>query len=71
MENALARTIGFENFAFVKVLMLNWPAILWCTRLTRAKSDAERARIEDTMFAQPALRGRPRRLSMGEVLTHP
>ncbi|KMS94281.1 hypothetical protein BVRB_022990 [Beta vulgaris subsp. vulgaris] len=57
MENAVVRTIGFENFAFVKILLLNWQTILWCTRLARARNDADRARIEDTMFAQPALRG--------------
>ena len=51
IENKLVTLMDFERFELVKELTLHKDRIVWCMRLARASSEAERREIEDEMTA--------------------
>ncbi|KAJ3184262.1 DEIH-box ATPase [Geranomyces variabilis] len=54
-ENELMALFDYDNFALVKLLTHNRDVIVWCTKLAKAESAAERAGVESEM-AQLGLR---------------
>ncbi|TPX60239.1 hypothetical protein PhCBS80983_g01906 [Powellomyces hirtus] len=48
-ENELMGLFDYDNFALVKLLTQNRDVIVWCTKLARAETPAERAAVEAEM----------------------
>ena len=53
-ETQLVQTLGFEHLDLVRLLVGNKAAVVACTRLGRAKSEAERAAITSEIAQTPA-----------------
>eukprot|EP01105_Mastigella_eilhardi_P003553 TRINITY_DN145_c0_g1_i1.p1 TRINITY_DN145_c0_g1~~TRINITY_DN145_c0_g1_i1.p1 ORF type:complete len:2180 (+),score=716.66 TRINITY_DN145_c0_g1_i1:39-6578(+) len=54
METQLVGLLGYDKFAFIKLLLHNHVKILYCIRLAKAENEAERKQIEEEMAADPA-----------------
>jgi len=54
-EGALVALLDYDKFDLIKLLLHNRMAVLWCTRLARARDEAETASLEATMAASPDL----------------
>ncbi len=54
-ENQLVDLLSFEQFPFIKKLIRNRDAVMYCTLLAQAQSKEEKASIEDKMQSEPKL----------------
>ena len=51
VENSLVVKLNFDKFELIKQLLKNRLKIVWCTKLERAESNEERARLEVLPFS--------------------
>ena len=51
VESQLVALVDYDRFPLIKMLLGNRDKVVWCTRLARAQSDAERAEVEAAMPA--------------------
>ena len=52
-ENQLVLMLDYDKFDLIKKLLKNRTRIVWCTRLTRAQNEEERAIVMERMRARP------------------
>ena len=52
-ENKLVVLLNYEQFQFIKILLKNRWAVLYCTLLAKTEGEAARKAIEEEMKADP------------------